>query len=263
MHLKIVRHVHGIAVSLAMFSLSFDVMGQAWPAFEWPEQAQPFAIGKEHRVNGVKMIFQGFISVQSAEQMVAEFKRKLGSEVVESRLKNKLILGQRKADFHIAVQVENLSSHELTNFNDSSLKGSKGFYSITDLKGSYRERGHYLQERSQWLNQLPAGTKVVNSIGSTDLNRVSEQWTFLNRQSAALNKKAIVDILQTKGYRLDKDTRQQPDTLPKSTGYASQPSPTGAVFLSGTDKEATVVFTQSPHQENIVVVTTIQKTRKH
>jgi hypothetical protein len=235
--------------------------GQPWPAFDWPEQTQPFVVGKEHRVNGVRMKFHGFISTLPADQLVNEFKRKLGSEVVENRLGNKVILGKKKDDFHIAIQVENLSSHGLTEYGGATPKGSKGFYSISDFKGSVKDKDLYMQERRRWLDQLPAGTRLINSVESLDPQMVSEQWTFSNRHGIAMNKKAFIEILKSKGYSVDKDSLQQPSEKPVGRAQAlSQMKPSGAVFFSGPNKEATVVFSQMPNQDNMIVVTTIEKT---
>ncbi len=97
----------GVAGTLFIGLLTATVtQAAAWPQVELPADASVYSIDSVTTIDGLPLKMQGFVSRLTVAELAAWYRSKMGRDVVENSLGQKRILGQRKGEYFISVQLE-------------------------------------------------------------------------------------------------------------------------------------------------------------
>ncbi|HEX8887364.1 MAG TPA: hypothetical protein VF797_23035, partial [Noviherbaspirillum sp.] len=77
-----------------------------WREVRLPPGAQGFSLGGILSANGMPMQVQGFLSKQSATEIIAWFRASLGMPLVENHVGASTVLGRAQGSQYLTVQIE-------------------------------------------------------------------------------------------------------------------------------------------------------------
>jgi len=217
---------------------------QAWPTLNLPEGLSTFAIGEQVIANGMPMRMTGFVSPRKPAELSAAFRRSLGEPVVETQSNGKRVLGRAKDNFYITVQIE---------AGDDGYGGSAGTIAISDMEAVSKGQDQYRSDKARWLDRLPPGSSITSETVSNDNGRSGRHMVVTNMHSEAVNREAVIALLKTQGYVLEREIRADPATARKLPANMI-----GAVtlYLKGTDREAMAIIT-SAGEKTLLVINTV------
>ncbi len=231
-----------VAAVCASLLMAPALAQRAWPTLPMPDDAQTFTAGDELGVNGIPMRIRGFLSARPAHELAQWFRSSLSGTVVESRIGDKLILGQAKGAFYVTVQLEQVAG------------GTRGLVSTTDFKSAAERREQTQEHKQRWLQRLPAGSRILSHVGTQDDRRLSSQLVYSNGTSEAFNVEALKALMREDGLRL------QHEAGGDSGRYSNGDSALAAsrvLFFQGDGKEATAVIVRLPDGRASVVLNTV------
>ena len=211
-----------------------------WPEPRLPDDIATFAMGQTMTVDGVPMRLQGFVSRQRPAALIDALRRSLGQPLVESIHGGKRILGRAEGPFYITVQVE------------TSANGSKGIVATADLGELARNHQAIQRVKAQWMDRLPAGSAIASDMRSDDGGKEARHTVIVNDHDAARNRDAIVALLTSDGYVLERETGPAPATAAADGKHES-----GGISLHfrAPGKEAMAVIARSGARTAIVLNT--------
>ena len=198
-----------------------------WPVLPNPTNAKIEAIGEQVRLNGVPMRMLRILSAQSADSMLAFYKKAMGTRHAQAEFYGTHILSQERGDYFITVRISKLSP-TLT----------ETLLSISDGRASQRAQNLPLGFA------LPADSELLSDMESVDAGKNARQLVFTNGHSIQTNADFMAKAMAGKGYTL------QPKL---SVSNAKN----RILMFDGDNREARLVVTQDEEGSN-VVFTTIQ-----
>jgi hypothetical protein len=205
-----------------------------WPVLPVPKGAKVEAVGENVRLNGVPMRMHRVLSANSPKSVLSFYRDALSGEITETRVSSQYgrglkthILSQLKDGYFISVRVTKVGP-----------KVTEALLAISDGRKSKSTRGLPLGFA------LPADSNLLSDMESVDAGKNSRQLVFNNQHSIEANKNFVIDVLQSKGYKL------QPQYTRKSTGALS-------MMFEGRSREAMVVVNKVSEMETSVMMTTI------
>jgi hypothetical protein len=231
------RSRSSIAGTLAALLPALACAGD-WPSVTLPDGVQASPVGEQMIMNGTSMRVHVFVSQRSPSDLAAWFRRRLGEPLMESRVRDKLVLGRKQGDYYETVQLEAVGA------------GTRGTVAVTSLK-SAQENGLQTRSRLQhWLSRLPAGTQVATDLASNDGDRRSLYTVFVNSQTESLNHDRMVSLMADEGYRLEREA-QSDDRIGGAGGWS--------MFFKGEGREALVTIRRSSDGHSAIVLNTIAR----
>lgn len=168
--------------------------GAPWPAVALPEDASRYDIGQQMTVNGMPLRMQGFLS-PSKPDAVAAWLRRQGKPLVQDRIGAKLVLGRVEGEFYVTVQLEEAGS------------GTRGLVAVSHLKAGYEQYAAAREAAERLLQRLPAGSRLVSQMNSSDAGRVARHVVLANDQPVALNRDRLVALMREDGLQLQREAR--------------------------------------------------------
>lgn len=196
-----------------------------WPNLPYPSHAKVEAIGEQVRLNGVPMRMHRILSAQSAETMLAFYKKALGTRHAQAEFYGTHILSQERDDYFITVRVSKLSQ----NLTETLL-------SVSDGRASHKVAGMLLGFT------LPADSEVLSDMESIDAGKNSRQLIFNNDHSIQANADFMTQVMQGEGYILEPQL---------SVSKASSRS----LMFGGKNREARLVVSQDEDGSSVVLTT--------
>lgn len=224
---------------VAFTAAAATAQAQEWPTVAVPKNLNTFDIGQQVSVNGMPMRMRGFVSGLSPRDAGAAFRQSLGDPLVENRVGDKLVLGQRQGDFFVSVQVEAAGS------------GSRGVMAVTHLKAAYDNQAATQASADRWLAKLPAGSRLLSQMESQDAGKRSKHLVIVNSQDEGLNRDRLVSALGDEGLSLERegipdavDARRLPELLANSR----------TLFFKGNNKDAMATVHRDGNGQTTVVL---------
>ncbi len=215
------------SVTLLGCLLPWSAMAE-WPEIPFPEGARVEAIGEQVRLNGVPMrMFQVQLK-QDTEQSIHFYRDRLGPKLAEQPLMGgESILSQARGDYFITLRIRPVAGN-----------ASMALVSISDVRAAKE-----MVNRPLGFN-LPAESRVLSDMESTDAGKRSRQLVFNNRLDLDTNRDSLVRELLARGYR--------PDNIP------SQKKPDAEVWYFQGDKREAQLTLVRRNGLTQSVLTTIQ-----
>lgn len=213
--------------SLAMLGCLLPLAAMAgWPEIPFPEGARVASIGEQTRLNGVPMRMFQVSFKQRAEQSIHFYRDRLGQKLAEEILPGgEHILAQARGDYFITLRIRPVS-----------LNTSTALVSISDVRAAKEA-----SNRPLGFN-LPAGSRVLSDLESTDAGKRSRQLVFQNRLDQETNRDALARELIALGYRPDSHSAQK------------QPGPT-VLYYQGDKREARLTLVRKDGLTQAVLTT--------
>jgi len=167
-----------------------------WPEIPYPWDAKVESIGEQVRLNGVPMRMRQVIFNQSTQETVRFYRERLGPKLAEEKLAGgERILAQGRGDYFITLRIRPVSGNT-----------SMALISVSDMRAAREASGRPLGFI------LPADSRVLSDMESTDAGKQSRQLVFQNQLDINTNRSSLARELQSRGYRPDATpSRKTPD----------------------------------------------------
>jgi hypothetical protein len=235
-----------------MLASTTHANAQTWPVVPLPPGTQAHEVGQQLVVNGSPMRVQAFMSERGTDELVEWFKQKLGGGVVTNKLGNKTILGRAEGEFFETIQIE------------SDARGTHGVVAVSHLRGTREAQGQSQERFQRLLARMPADTKVVTEMASTDLGKNANYLVVNNTQTEAINRERITRLMVEDGYTLERitDAADQRSASPKRVQPQNEPprAPPRALLFRAPGKEAIATISQDSTGRTTVVLNTVTGT---
>lgn len=160
----------------------------AWPALPLPPDAQAVDVGQALRIDGLPIQARGFLSPAPLAQVLDWFRASLGSPLVTSRYKGKILLGQLRQGYYLTVQLEVAGN------------GTRGLVAQADLHTMMAGRTASVATDAHWQQRLPAGTRILSLVQARDGARQSQQVLLASRAPLADSGDALARMLAQDSY---------------------------------------------------------------
>ncbi len=215
-----------------------------WPAPHLPDGLETFAIGQQMTVNGLPMRLRGFVSPRAPADLLPALRSSLGQPLVEDRSGTGQVLGRAEGNYYITVRVEAAAS------------GSRGTVAITGLGAARKDYPAHRNSTARWLDRLPAGSTIASDLSSEDGGRTAQHLVFVNRHGAARNRDALVALMKSDGYTLE---REVASAAPASAGTVGAPvvagpsAGVGTLYFTAPGREAMAVVARSGDTTSVVL----------
>jgi len=205
-----------------------------WPKLPFPKKAKVEAVGENVRLNGVPMRMHRVLSKGNPEEMLRFYRDALGEDHAEVRVRQKnasggysytKVLSQLKDGYFITVRVTRVASDVV-----------ETLLAVSDGRPSQSTRGLPLGF------SLPSGSKVISDMESVDAGKNSRQLVFNNAHSMQANENLVIDLLRSKGYRLQANLTKHTDK-----GLT--------MMFVGDGREAMVVLSRLERKTSVVMTT--------
>ncbi|WP_194715391.1 hypothetical protein [Noviherbaspirillum soli] len=197
-----------------------------------PPGAQGFSLGGTISANGMPMQVQGFLSKQSAVEVIAWFRASLGMPLVENHVGTGMVLGRAQGTEFLTVQIAPAGS------------GSRGLIAQTDLPAMVAGREEERSLQARWLSRLPSGMRLQSLTRGHDAGRHYQYLVLDSPHSSSLTRNAISNLMQQDGYALEREVRT-----------IAPPSQT--LYFRGAARESTAVILAHADGSSAVVLNTI------
>ena len=225
------RHALALLAALAWQ----PVHAADWPEVSLPPGVHEFTLGQDMSINGLPMRVRGFVSRQTAPQVLAWFRASLGMPLVEDRLGGSVVLGRAQGRHYLTVQIEPAGA------------GSRGLIAQTDLPAMLSRRDEERALSGRWLARLPPGVRLQSLTRGRDGSRHSQHLVLDSMHSASASSDAIRSVLQLDGYVLE---RRAPGTEP----------PANTLYFRGPGQEAVAIIVANPDGSSAIVINTVVMT---
>lgn len=231
-----------VGLSLLMF-LASPVYSQSnsissWPDIKLPRQLQLFPISSDTSANGVPMRMQGFTSLLPVGAVIQSVQESLGQPLVINQIGKQFVLGRAVGAFYVTVQIE------------AEGLGSRGVVATTDMQSAIDNKELARLDKQRWLDQLPAGSRLVSHVKSTDGLKRSVQIIYTNEQNSSINADRLKSILSREGLGLERESAAE-NAGTAGTNTFDQ----GKVFFfKGVAKEAIATIHRKPDGQTFTVL---------
>lgn len=190
--------------ALALFVLACAVANMAWAARGgWPSVPAPnalahFRLGKEMTASGVPMRVDGYVVARGVAELRNWYRGQLRGPLVENRIGNQLVLGQRQGGYFTTISMEPLPGAVSTDYTKvlvATLRGGVGESWDADLR-------RLPAPLRDWSRRLPVDTQVMSELRDREGGRQSLQLSAVNRHGALVNESHLRRELELLGFRL-------------------------------------------------------------
>jgi hypothetical protein len=197
-----------------------------WPEIPFPGGTRVESIGEQVRLNGVPMRMHRVYLNESAEKSIRFYRERLGPKLAEQALPGgERILAQGRGDYFITLRIRPVSRN-----------ASVALISVSDVRAA-RDAA----DRPLGFN-LPADSRVLSDMESTDAGKRSRQLVFQNRLDINTNRSSLVRELLARGYR--------PDPIPSRKNPNSE-----VLYFQGDKREAQLTLVRKDGLTQAVMTT--------
>lgn len=186
---------------IGMIVMSFGLLpldvGADWPEIPFPEGTKIESIGEQVRLNGVPMRMHRLHLKVNAEKSIRFYRDHLGPRLAEQALPGgERILSQGRGDYFLTLRIRPISE-----------RASMALISVSDVRAA-KEAAN----RPLGFN-LPADTRVLSDLESTDAGKRSRQLVFRNRLDLETNRQSLARELLARGFQpVNTPSRKKPDS---------------------------------------------------
>lgn len=219
--------------------------GVAWPKVKLPEGAASFPVGEQMTVNGMPMRIEGFVIRKAPLDTAQWFRQSMGKPLMENMVGNKLVLGRGEGKFYITVQLETAGP-------DGG--STRGTVAVTDVQGAHDHRDDTAALNARMLGRLPAGSRLLNQMSSSDYGKLASYFVAENGHSQELNRRQLIDNLRAEGLALERESKLDPKSAPSLPVEMMQGR---TLYFKGNGKEATAVIRPGAEGKTNIVLNTV------
>lgn len=229
------------------WALSMPCQAQAhWPDIPIPDHARAFPVMDSGMLNGVPTRIVGVTSDMSASDLTNWFRQRLPQHQQIQAYPAKTVISAIEGRYLHTLLIEPMQP-----------KGSSTLISTARLPTRH-ERAQRDTQKQRWLDQMPAGTRLVSHHQIAQGNGSTEHLILANAHPIALNLDRAVMLGNRLGFRLSTTTSEwtrltDPDGLPS-------PPPLRLLHPNG---DEWVITGGSESQTSWLVITQISRTPKH
>lgn len=210
----------------------------SWPDLKLPRQLQLFPISSDSNANGVPMRMQGFTSSLPVAAVIQSVQESLGPPIVMNQIGKQIVLGRAVGAFYVTVQIE------------TEGVGSRGVVATTDMQSAIDNKEFARLDKQRWLDQLPAGSRLVSHVKSSDGSKRSLQIVYTNEQNSLINADRLKTILAREGLGLERQS-----TADSASNAGTNRLEQGKVFFfKGVAKEAIATIHRKPDGQTVTVL---------
>lgn len=235
-----------VSICLCFVQLAY---AEEWPTIALPPAAAKFAVGEQFTSNGMPMRVQGFMAKDMSMPQAADwFRRVMGQPLVENKQPDKLILGRAQGGYYITIQIEPTSRGKPI--------GIKGLVSVSDIAAFNTNKKSHIDTVQRWRDRWPSGTEEISRMTSQDGDKTAMHVAMRNGHSEALNRNALVAMLQQDGLAMERETSANTSNTNK---LPSRMQSGKTLYFKGTGKEAiaTIVRTELGKTDIVLNTTTL------
>lgn len=235
------------AITAALTALSVGAAAQerAWPVLPAPDHLDSFKVGSHMELDGLPVRIQGYVVDRSAAQLNQWYRERAGGRWVENMVGNKTVLGQRRGDHFITVELEPM----LGNLSGST---TKVVTAIVDLgRPTIAPPASGRDAFGDWAGRLPATSQVLSHLTDSDATHDSLHLVAVNGQSVAFNAQHFLHEFRRMGWRHEAGAGAGVErTLWAEKSVAAQEK----LAFAGPGAEAVVVLGRDPAGRSTVVL---------
>jgi catechol 2,3-dioxygenase-like lactoylglutathione lyase family enzyme len=197
-----------------------------WPEIPFPEGTTIESVGEQVRLNGVPMRMHRLHLQESAEKSIRFYRDHLGPRLAEQALPGgERILSQGRGDYFITLRIRPISKNT-----------SIALVSVSDVRAA-KEAAN----RPLGFN-LPADSRVLSDMESTDAGKRSRQLVFHNHFDLETNRNSLARELLARGF--------QPDNTPSRKKMNSE-----VLYFQGDRREAQLTLVRRDGLTQAVLTT--------
>ncbi len=210
----------------------------SWSDIKWPRQLHLFPISSDTNANGVPMRMQGFTSSLPVAAVIQSVQESLGQPLVINQIGKQIVLGRAVGAFYVTVQIE------------AEGGGSRGVVATTDMQSAIDNKELARLDKQRWLDQLPAGSRLVSHVKSSDGLKRSVQIVYTNEQNGSINATRLKTILAREGLGLERESPADN----AANAWASMFDHGKVFFFKGVAKEAIATIHRKPDGQTFTVL---------
>lgn len=210
-----------------------------WPAPVLPDGATPIEVGEQLNTNGMPLRVHAFVSPRPQPELAAWYRTRLGQPLMENLVGGKLVLGRPDGEFYITVQLEALA------------RGTRGVVAVTHLRAGAERFAATRDAALRLLARLPAGSRLVSQVTSTDAGRLSRYLVIANGHHVDLNRGRVIDLMREDGLALQREARP-------ATGQSGV-----TLFFHGAGRDAMAVVSHTPQGGSTLLLHTLSTMERH
>jgi hypothetical protein len=204
-----------------------------WPQWEAPAGARVQAVAPDVVLNGKRSRILRIDSGESADNVLAFYRARLGAKRVENRVHGAQVIGAREGGFFHTVQVRTNAAGraETTVITTSLAEGLQRSAVVTDTESS-----------------LPADSTVLQTMESNDGGVRAVTVTAANGHDVKTNSDHLRRALQARGFRVSKEEAAAATARAGSTMWLSAQGEEAIVTVvdTGAHRAVTVHRTKEP-----------------
>jgi hypothetical protein len=204
-----------------------------WPQWEAPAGARVQAVAPDVVLNGKRSRILRIDSGESADNLLAFYRARLGAKRVENRVHGAQVIGAREGGFFHTVQVRTNAAGraETTVITTSLAEGLQRSAVVTDTESS-----------------LPADSTVLQTMESNDGGVRAVTVTAANGHDVRTNSDHLRRALQARGFRVSKEEAAAATARAGSTMWLSAQGEEAIVTVvdTGAHRAVTVHRTKEP-----------------
>ncbi len=188
------------------------------------------------------MRIEGFVSRLPVGEMAAQLRGSLGKPLVESRLREKLILGRFEGEYYLTVQIQPAG------------EGSKGIIAVSHITAARDAEAQTRADTDRWLSRMPAGSRLVSQMNSADGHKLSRHLVFSNTYDESLNRDRLVSLLTDEGLVLEREGAARPD---RGGAVPTDLETSRTLFFKGAQKEAMATIYRHGSRQTLTVLNVV------
>ena len=184
------------------------------------------------------MRMQGFTSSLPVAAVIQNVQESLGQPLVINQIGKQIVIGRAVGAFYVTVQIE------------ADGVGSRGVVAVTDMQSAIDNKEFARSDKQRWLDQLPAGSRLVSHVKSSDGLKRSVQIVYTNEQNGLVNADRLKTILAREGLGFEGDS-----TAENAANAGTNTFDQGKVFFfKGVAKEAIATIHRKPDGHTFTVL---------
>jgi hypothetical protein len=227
------HHILRAVLLMLALSASGVLAATSWPQWEAPAGARVQAVAPDVVLNGKRSRILRIDSGESADNLLAFYRARLGAKRVENRVHGAQVIGAREGGFFHTVQVRTNAAGraETTVITTSLAEGLQRSAVVTDTESS-----------------LPADSTVLQTMESNDGGVRAVTVTAANGHDVKTNSDHLRRALQARGFRVSKEEAAAATARAGSTMWLSAQGEEAVVTVvdTGAHRAVTVHRTKEP-----------------
>lgn len=228
--------------SLLLLAAGWTWATDGWPTMPVPPGARPFSVGPTMAINGIPSRIVGFLSNESPDALRKWYRSALGAPLVESAVRHTIVLGRAQGRYYLTIQLAPVPT------------GTRGVVSVANMGEAQADQDRAREAAQHWLDRLPAETRILSQVESSDGHQSSLYLVMMNRNGLRTNVDHLKRTLREDGYRAEQDAPTdsrdgQPEWSPRSA----------TLYFKGHDREVIAIVMPMSGGRTAVVINRLRQ----